>query len=279
MLLHHLSLPHGPSVPTLGQGTWRIGEAASRKAAEAEALRRGIADGLTLIDTAEMYGDGATERFLGEALEGLRDDVVLVSKVYPQNAGGSALERACDNSLKRLKTDRIDLYLLHWRGHVPLADTVDGMRRLQRAGKILHWGVSNFDRDDMEELQEAEGEARDCACNQVLYNLTRRGPEWDLLPWMRARGMPLMAYSPLEQGRLSHPGLEAIAARHGVTANQIALAWVLAQPDVIAIPKAGTVAHVAENVAAAAILLSDDDRAALDRLFPPPVAPTALEML
>lgn len=279
MPLRHLTMPHGATVPTLGQGTWRMGEAPSKQAAEAGALRRGIADGLTLIDTAEMYGEGATERFLGTALQGVRDAVFLVSKVYPQNAGGSALTRACDESLKRLKTDRIDLYLLHWRGRVPLAETVEGMRRLQRAGKILSWGVSNFDLDDMVELEEAEGDARDCACNQVLYNLSRRGPEYDLLPWMRARGMPLMAYSPLEQGGLADPGLDALAERRGVTANQIALAWVLEQPGVVAIPKAGTVAHVAENVAAMDIVLSAEDHAALDRLFPPPTAKVPLEML
>ena len=270
----------GPGrLSALGQGTWRMGETPDRRSSEQDALRYGIAEGLTVIDTAEMYGDGATEALLGDTLTGLRDDVYLVSKVYPHNAGGVALQRACEASLKRLRTDRLDLYLLHWRGRVPLDETVAGMRALQRAGKIRAWGVSNFDRDDMRDLDTAQGATRDCACNQVLYNLTRRGPEFDLMPWMRARNMPLMAYSPLEQGRLSHKILERIAHSRGVRPMQIALAWVLQQAGVIAIPKAGTRAHVRMNVEAANLELSPLECSALDRAFPPPVAKAPLDML
>jgi diketogulonate reductase-like aldo/keto reductase len=213
------------------------------RASEIAALRRGVELGLTLIDTAEMYGDGGAERLLGEALRGIRDRVFLVSKVYPQNAGGAALRRACENSLRRLATDRIDLYLLHWRGAVPLKTTIEGMQSLQREGKIAAWGVSNFDVDDMVELRAAGG--TDCATNQILYNLLRRGPEFDLMPEMARRKVPVMAYSPIEQGRLPKSGaLAAVAKRHQATIFQIALAWVLRRPDVVAIPKAATIGHV-----------------------------------
>ena len=279
MTLSSISISGAAGVPALGQGTWRMGEDRRQRLAEQDALRFGIAQRLTVIDTAEMYGDGATETFLGDTLEGLRDEVFLVGKVYPQNAGGAALKRACESSLDRLKTDRLDLYLLHWRGRIPLEETVTGMRSLVREGKIRAWGVSNFDLDNMQELEAIEGATRDCACNQVLFNLARRGPEFDLLPWMRARGMPLMPYSPLEQGRLQNDGLSRIAKAKGVTPMQIALAWVLQQPGVMAIPKAGSRAHVEHNLAAADVELTGADLAELDRHFPPPRRKVPLEML
>lgn len=271
-------LPGGLDVPSLGQGTWRMGEEAERRGDEAAALREGIDRGMTLVDTAEMYGEGATESFLGEALAGLRERVFLVSKAYPQNAGRARLRRACEGSLRRLRTDRLDLYLLHWRGGVPLAETVEAMEALREDGLIRAWGVSNFDADDIEDLLDAGGDA--CATDQVLYNPARRGPEFDLLPLLDKLAMPAMAYSPVEQGRLSgHPALAEVAARHGATDLQVALAWLLRRPNLIAIPKAGTVAHVAENRAAADLALTADDVADLDRAFPPPHRKVPLEML
>ena len=271
-------LPGGLDVPALGQGTWRMGEEPERRRDEAAALREGIERGMTLVDTAEMYGEGATESFLGEALAGLRDRVFLVSKAYPQNAGRARLRRACEGSLRRLRTDRLDLYLLHWRGAVPLDETVEAMEALRQDGLIRAWGVSNFDADDVEDLIDAGGDA--CATDQVLYNPTRRGPDFDLLPLLDKLAMPAMAYSPVEQGRLAgHPALAGVAARHGATALQVALAWVLRRPNVIAIPKAGTVAHVEENRAAADLVLTAEDVAALDRAFPPPHRKVPLEML
>jgi diketogulonate reductase-like aldo/keto reductase len=271
-------LRDGFAVPCLGQGTWRMGEAHSRRAEEIAAIRRGVELGLTLIDTAEMYADGGAEDVLGEALQGLRDKTFLVSKVYPQNAGGARLRKACENSLERLATDRIDLYLLHWRGNVPLAETVEGMTALRRAGKIRYWGVSNFDVDDLEELDAAGG--ADCATNQVLYNLLRRGPEFDLLPAMAAHAMPAMAYSPIEQGRLPKSGpLVDIARRVGTTTHQLALAWALRRPDVIAIPKAATIEHVNANRAALDVRLDEETLASLDEAFPPPRRKTPLAMI
>jgi diketogulonate reductase-like aldo/keto reductase len=271
-------LPDGHFVPCLGQGTWRMGEDSSAREAEIAALRHGVELGLTLIDTAEMYGDGGAEQVLGEALRDLREKVFLVSKVYPQNAGGHALRRACENSLKRLSTDCIDLYLLHWRGAVPLKATIEGMTALQREGKIRHWGVSNFDAGDMVELLAAGGSA--CATNQILYNLLRRGPEFDLLPAMAKRSMAAMAYSPIEQGRLPKSGaLADIARRYDVTIFQIALAWVLRRPDVIAIPKAATISHVTANRAALGLKLDADALAALDKAFAPPKHKTPLAMI
>lgn len=273
-----IALPGGERVPVLGQGTWNMGEVAVRRKEEAASLRLGVELGLTLIDTAEMYGDGATETFLGEALAGLRERVFLVSKAYPQNAGRQSLPKACERSLSRLKTDRLDLYLLHWPGSIPLAETVEAMEALKRAGKIRHWGVSNFDTGDMEELMAAGGEG--CAVNQILYNPTRRGPEYDLLPWMTEHGIPLMAYSPVEQGRLPGKGaLREVAERRGVSPAQVALAWILRRPDAIAIPKASSAAHVRENRAAADITLAPEDLAALDGQFPPPGRKTPLQML
>ena len=273
-----IDLANKLSVPVLGQGTWRMGERPDRRKAEEAALRAGIDLGMTLIDTAEMYGEGATESFLGDALRGLRHKITLVSKVYPQNAGGIRLERACEASLGRLRTDHLDLYLLHWRGAVPLAQTVDGMERLRQAGRIRAWGVSNLDLADLEELGKAGGGA--CATDQILYNITRRGPEFDLLPSLRARGMSVMAYSPVEQGRLpTGDALQQVADRHGVTAYQVALAWAIREAGVVAIPKAASLVHVRQNRQAADLDLTAEDLSVLDEAFPPPAGTTSLDML
>ncbi|KVT70381.1 aldo/keto reductase [Burkholderia ubonensis] len=272
-------LPDGETIPKLGQGTWEMGERASRRAGEIAALREGIALGMTLIDTAEMYGDGATEELVGDALDGLRDDVFLVSKAYPHHASRRGVVAACEASLKRLRTDRIDLYLLHWRGSVPLEETVEGFDALRRAGKIRHWGVSNFDTADMQALVDEAGGAA-CATNQILYNIARRGPEFDLLPWLAARRIPAMAYSPVDHARLpKHSPLGEIARVRGVSVTRVALAWVLAQPGVFAIPKAARIEHVRDNRAALDLVLSDDERTQLDAYFRPPRSKRALEML
>lgn len=273
-----IRLPNGEAVPALGQGTWRMAERPDRRAAEIAALREGVELGMTLIDTAEMYADGGAETLVGEALGDRREAVFLVSKAYPQNASRARLGPACEASLRRLGTDRIDLYLLHWRGGVPLAETVAAMEALVAAGRIRMWGVSNLDPDDMDELVAAGGTA--CATDQVLYNLSRRGPDFDLLPWLGARGIPLMAYSPVEQGALATDRtLAGIARERGATAAQIALAWVLRRDDVVAIPKAGRSAHVRENRASADIVLTEAELAALDRAFPPPSRRRPLEMI
>ncbi|MFI4998011.1 MAG: aldo/keto reductase, partial [Hyphomicrobiales bacterium] len=239
----------GETVPALGQGTWKMGEERGKRAQEIAALRLGIELGMTLIDTAEMYGEGRTEELVGEAVSGLRDRVFLVSKAYPHNAGRDSLTKACERSLRRLGTDHLDLYLLHWRGSVPLAETLEAFEALRRSGKIRHWGVSNFDFEDKEERLQARGEA--CATNQVLYNFARRGPEFELLPWMAKRRMPAMAYSPVEQGRVPKSGaLAEIAKARGATAPQIALAWLLRRKDAMVIPKASRAEHVRENRAA-----------------------------
>ena len=272
-------LSSGVDVPVLGQGTWHMGDDPRRRKTEIAALRLGIDLGLTLIDTAEMYGDGNSEELVGEAIAGRRDEVFLVSKVLPENASRRDTISACENSLRRLATDRIDLYLLHWRGSVPLEDTLSAFKTLTAAGKIRSWGVSNFDPADMAELLRLPGGAK-AATNQVLYNLARRGIEWDLLPACQQLGMPVMAYSPIEQGRmLRHAEVQRIAREHGVGPAQIALAWVLRQPRVIAIPKAGTPEHVRENAAALALRLTEDDLARLDRAFPSPDGPRPLEMI
>jgi diketogulonate reductase-like aldo/keto reductase len=256
-----------------------MGEQPARRAGEIAALRAGVELGMTLIDTAEMYGDGATESLLGEALAGLRERVFLVSKVYPHNASRRGVQAACEQSLKRLKTDRLDLYLLHWRGSVPLAETVEGFEALRRAGKIRHWGVSNFDTDDMEELIAVPG-GDACATNQILYNVARRGAEFDLLPWLAARNMPTMAYSPVDHARLpKRSPLDDIADARGVSVFQVALAWALEQPGVFAIPKAGRVEHVHDNHRALALQLGADERAAIDAYFRPPRSKRPLEML
>lgn len=273
-----IALPDGERVAKLGQGTWEMGERPARRAAEIAALRAGVELGMTLIDTAEMYGDGATEELVGEALDGLRDAVFLVSKVYPHNAGRRGMIASCEASLKRLGTDRLDLYLLHWRGNVPLDETLEAFNALRTAGKIRHWGVSNFDTDDMEELVAANGAG--CATNQILYNLARRGPEFDLLPWLAMRRMPAMAYSPIDHMRLPRGTvLDEIAAERGASPEQVALAWVLRREDVLAIPKAGTVEHVRANRAALDLVLDDAALARLDVAFRPPRRKQPLEML
>ncbi len=273
-----ICFPDGARVPALGQGTWTMAERPDRRAGEVAALREGIEQGMTLIDTAEMYGEGAAEDLVGEAIGAVRDQVFLVGKAYPQNASRQRLPLACEASLRRLRTDRIDLYLLHWRGGVALAETVEAMERLKDAGKIARWGVSNLDTNDMAELFAAGGTA--CQTDQILFNLTRRGPEHALIPWLSARRMPVMAYSPVEQGRLlDHAGLRELADARGATPAQLALAWLLAQEGVIAIPKAGSVAHVRENRKAADLILSDDDMRHLGALFPRPRHAAPLEML
>lgn len=255
-----------------------MGEEQTRRADEIAALRAGVELGMTLIDTAEMYGDGAAEELIGEALGDVRNELFLVSKAYPQNASRERLELACNASLARLGTDRLDLYLLHWRGGVPLAETIEAMERLVDAGKILRWGVSNLDTEDMAELIAAGGEA--CATDQILYNLTRRGPELDLIPWLGTRTIPVMAYSPVEQGRLlKHRALGDVAKESGASPAQVALAWLLRQPDVIAIPKAGSVQHVRENSRALEIELDQTLRDRIEKAFPRPKHRGALEML
>jgi diketogulonate reductase-like aldo/keto reductase len=274
-----IRLPDGTAVPVLGQGTWTIADRPARRASAIAALRAGLDVGLTLIDTAEMYGDGAAEELIGEAIAGRRDEAFLVSKVYPHNAGRRSAIEACERSLRRLGTDRLDLYLLHWRGSIPLAETVAAFERLRETGKIRAWGVSNFDRDDMEELLDEGGAA--VAVNQVLYNCLRRGIEFDLLPWQAQRGIPVMAYSPVEQGRLTRdPVLAAIAARHpGATAAQVAIAFTLRRGGVIAIPQMASPEHISENRPAVDLTLTDQDLAEIDRAFPPPARKRPLEMI
>lgn len=273
------TLTSGEQVPVLGQGTWFIGDSARTRAEEIATLQTGIDLGMSLIDTAEMYGEGASEKLVGEAIAGRRERVFLVSKVYPHNASLRGAVAACERSLKRLGTDYLDLYLLHWRGQVPLAETIEAFETLKDAGKIRHWGVSNLDSSDMEELLDLDG-GSDVAVNQVLYNLTRRGVEYDLLPECVERGIPIMAYSPIEQGRMvGNAALSSIAERHNATSAQIALAWLLRQDKLIAIPKASTVAHVRENCGALNVKLTAEDLTALDAVFPPPKGPQPLEML
>jgi diketogulonate reductase-like aldo/keto reductase len=272
------TLPDGRKVPVLGQGTWKMGEDRRRRADEVAALRLGIELGMTLIDTAEMYADGGSEEVVREAIEGRRDEVFLVSKVLPSNASRASVIRACEQSLRRLGTDRLDLYLLHWRGGVPLAETVAAFETLKDQGKILGWGVSNFDMDDMEELGSIPG-GKSVQTNQVLYNLSSRGIDYELLPQSAKDGIPVMAYSPVGQGDLTRDRrLAAIGERHGATAAQIALAWTLRHPDVISIPKAASLDHVRENRAALDIRLTDADLADLDAAFPPPRRKRPLEM-
>ncbi len=261
-------------MPRLGQGTWRLGERGADRAAEADALRLGIDLGMTLIDTAEMYADGGSEEVVAQAIAGQRDRVCLVSKAYPQNAGRTSLPDACARSLKRLGTDHLDFYLLHWRGGTPLGETVDAFERLVEAGHIRAWGVSNFDTDDMQELPPG------CAADQVLYNLGSRGIEHDLLPWCRERQVPVMAYSPVGQAGqlLRSPALKTVAERHGATPAQVAVAWTL-QPGVVSIPKAADPAHVRQNAAAAALRLTPEDHAVLDAAHPPPSRKQPLDIL
>jgi len=274
-----VALPSGEQVPALGQGTWYLGENRATRAEELATLRLGLDLGLTLIDSAEMYGEGLAEELVGEAIEGRRDEVFLVSKVYPHNASRQGAVAACERSLRRLKTDRLDLYLLHWRGSIPLEETLDAFDVLIRAGKIRHFGVSNFDVEDMEELASLP-RGSSVATDQMLYNLTRRGIEYDLFPWLRKRNIPIMAYSPIEQGRmLKDRALQNVAARHGATAAQAALAWLLNHDGLIVIPRSGKTEHVRENCAALDLKLTDEDLADLDRAFPPPKEARPLEML
>jgi diketogulonate reductase-like aldo/keto reductase len=282
-----LSLPTGGEMPVLGLGTWRMGEIAGRHAAEVAAVREAIGLGYRLIDTAEMYGEGGAETVLGQAIgEALRagdvrrEELFIVSKVYPHNASRRGTVEACERSLKRLGLDAIDLYLLHWRGNHPLSATVEAMHALVASGRIGHWGVSNFDTDDMEELAQVIGDGPGCAANQVYLSLGERGPEFSLLTWLRQRGMPLMAYSPIDQGELAgDDALGELAARLGVTAAQLALAAVLARPGVVAIPKAVRSAHLQENFAAASLKLDAATLAELDRLYPAPKRKTPLAMI
>lgn len=264
-------------VPAIGQGTWYMGEDRGRRAAEVKALQQGIERGLTLIDTAEMYAEGGAEEVVGQAIAGRRDQVFLVSKVYPHNASRRGVPAACERSLARLGTDCIDLYLLHWRGQYPLEETVEAFERLREQGKIRRWGVSNFDVDDLRELHEPA-----CATNQVLYNPAQRGIEFDLLPWSRSHALPTMAYCPLAQAGhtlLNHPMLAEIGERHGATPAQVSLAWVTRDQDVIAIPKAVSPEHVHLNAAAGALTLTSEDLRAIDRAFPAPTRKQHLAMV
>ena len=279
-------LPDGTPLPALGLGTWRMGERADARQAEILAVREALRMGYRLIDTAEMYGEGGAESMLGDALklafaagEVQRDSLTLVSKVYPHHASTRGVVEACERSLRRLKVDQIDLYLLHWRGAFALSDTLEGFAQLQRRGLIRHWGVSNFDVSDLDELFALPGGTA-CATNQVYYSLEARGIEFDLLPWQQRHSMPLMAYSPIGQGALaSHPALEAIGRNLGASAAQVALAWVLHQPEVIAIPKAVRSTHLRDNLAATQLALSAEDLQRLDALFNPPREKQPLAMI
>jgi diketogulonate reductase-like aldo/keto reductase len=283
-LSQHITLPDGTCLLALGQGTWFIGDQQTSAQDEIRALQQGLDLGLSVIDTAEMYGDGRSESLVGQAIAERRHEVFLVSKVYPHHAGGRLLPQACEASLRRLGTECLDLYLLHWRGNIPLQDTVAGMESLIRQGKIKHWGVSNFDTADMQELWQVEGGSH-CQINQVLYHLGSRGTEIGLQPWMRDHHVPLMAYSPLAQaGKLRqqlvrHPVLVRMAAAYQVSVLQIVLAWALHQHQVLAIPKAGQAAHVLQNAQAAELALTDADLAALDQAFPAPTHAVPLDMI
>jgi diketogulonate reductase-like aldo/keto reductase len=269
----------GLKLPRAGMGTWHVGESRGRRADEVAALTLGLDLGFALIDTAEMYGDGGAEKVVGEAIRGRRDDVFVVSKFYPHHASRAKLFAACDASLERLGIETLDLYLYHWRGGVPLVETVAALEELVAQGRIDHWGVSNFDVADLEELVAIPG-GQNVAANQVLYNLERRGIEFDLLPWCRARGVAIMAYSPLDEGPLAHhPKLMPIAKSLGVSAAELAIAWAARDPLVCAIPKASTPEHVRSNRAAADLRLDAETLAALDRTFPPPRRKQRLEMI
>lgn len=279
MTMRAIPLPSGETIPALGMGTWHLGQGRHPEAVEIEALQTGLDLGMTLIDSAEMYGDGASERLIGRAIAGRRDNVFLVSKVLPHHATRHGVIAACEASLRRLGTDHLDLYLLHWRGQVPLAETVGAFQQLVRDGRIRHWGVSNFDIADMNELiaLDAGGAVQ---TDQVLYNLLHRGIEWNLLPLCQQNGLPIMAYSPIAQGRLrGHPVLHFIGKRHKATSMQVALSWVISHPGVCAIPQAGTPEHVRENFGALGVVLEQDDVVELDAAFPPPSRPVPLEVL
>lgn len=273
------TLPNGICVPALGQGTWGMGEGRQAASEEADALRHGIQRGMTLIDTAEMYGDGGAERVVGEAIQGFRDDVFLVDKILPSNGCNQRIQHACERSLRNLDTDYIDLYLLHWRGSFALEEVVEAFEALKDQGKIKHWGVSNFDIDDMEELQKIAPD-NSVLTDQVLYNLLRRGIEFDLLPWCKNQAIPIMAYSPIEQARiLKYPQLHYLARKYKVTPAAIALAFVMRIENIIAIPKASDPIHIDENLAALTINLTQEDLVLLDEVFSAPTTKTRLEML
>ena len=274
-----VTLPSGEKVPALGMGTWNMGEDPAAQAAEVGTIQAGIDAGLRVVDTAEMYGDGASERMVGRAMVGRRDRVFLVSKVYPHHAGRNAIRAACEASLARLGTDWLDLYLLHWRGAVPLAEVLEGLLALQRSGKIRHFGVSNLDTAAMETWSQLPGGA-DVATDQILYNLSRRAVERDLLPWCRAHSVPVMAYSPLEQGALlADARLQAFGKRHAITPAHAALGWLLAQEGVLAIPKTASLSRLQENLRAIEQPLRPSQCAELERLFPAPSTPRPLEMI
>ena len=277
--MRFVTLPGGERVPALGQGTWHMGERVQQRKQEADALRAGLDLGLTLIDTAEMYGEGGAEEVVGDAVKGRRDGVFIVSKVYPHNASRNGTQAACERSLKRLGTGHIDLYLLHWRGSFPLNETVEAFDRLRRDGKIRHWGVSNLDTDEMHELARLPGGAA-CTANQVLYHLAERGIERQLLPDCAASRIAVMAYSPLAQGAiLADSALARIAKKHVVTPAAVAIAWTMRFPHVISIPKTSSLAHLRDNAMAADLILDDADLVALDKAFPPPLGPKPLAML
>ncbi|HEX9301813.1 MAG TPA: aldo/keto reductase [Casimicrobiaceae bacterium] len=277
--LHRVSFPDGTTVPALGQGTWTMGEKRSQAAQEVAALTVGLDLGMTLIDTAEMYGDGGAEKVVARAIASRRDEAFVVSKVYPHNAGRKSAISACERSLSRLGIERLDLYLLHWRGRVPLAETLDAFERLRTDGKIARWGVSNFDIDDMRELFATRA-GRHCATNQVLYHLGERGIEWELLSWMREHALPLMAYSPLGKGALvRNRKLVEIAKGIGATAPAVALAWLLRRPGVIVIPESADPDHVRANRAAAELKLDEVTSARLEAAFPPPTGPAPLAVV
>jgi diketogulonate reductase-like aldo/keto reductase len=273
-------LPDGTEVPALGQGTWHMGERGRAAADEVAALKLGIELGMTLIDTAEMYGNGGAEEVVAEVAQGQRNKLFIVSKVYPQNASRSGVPQACERSLKRLRTDRIDLYLLHWKGSHPLGETVTAFEKLRSDGKIRYWGVSNFDARDMAGLVRLPDGAN-CATNQVLYHAASRGIEYDLLPWMTDHKVPLMAYSPVGQGGrlLQSKALAAVAKRRNATPAQIAIAWTMRHANVISIPKASDQAHVRQNAAAGGIALTAEDLAEIDAVHPPPAGRQSLDIL
>jgi diketogulonate reductase-like aldo/keto reductase len=272
-----LSLPSGKLIPVLGQGTWRMGEDRGKRLSEIAALRLGLDLGMALIDTAEMYGQGGAEEIVAEAIHGKRAEVFLVSKVYPHNASLHGTVEACERSLQRLRTDYLDLYLLHWRGSIPLAETFESFQSLKASGKIRDYGVSNFDEPDLQEVSAVRAGDK-IATNQVLYNLLRRGIEWDVLPWCLKRKIPVMAYSPFEQGRLLKK-LKPFANKRGITSAQLALAWILRKDGVIAIPKASSQKHARENRGALDVQLGDEEIVALDRMFPAPNRKTGLQVL
>jgi diketogulonate reductase-like aldo/keto reductase len=278
-VMRHITLPAGEAIPVLGQGTWHMAEVRERRREEIAALRLGLDVGMTLVDTAEMYAEGDAERLVGEAIAGRRDEVFLVSKVLPFHATRRGTIDACEASLRRLRTDRLDMYLLHWRGSAPLWQTIEAFVELKERGLIRHWGVSNFDVMDLIELWKLPA-GPDAQTDQVLYNLSRRSPEYQLLPWCREQNLPMMAYSPIEQGRiLSHPAVRGVAERHEATSAQVALAWVIRQRGVCAIPKSGSRAHVSENAAALGVGLNLADLHELDLAFPPPLKPHPIETL